>query len=87
MVSTRVGRKTPFGRLQALPKDAKAITRWEIEPEKLRQLDDESLERLLEEILALPAQPSAEAFVGAARRRAELVRAEIARRDSPHPVR
>lgn len=43
-------------------------------------LQDAELDRLLSEILALPAQPSVEAFFGAARRREGVVRDEIARR-------
>lgn len=51
------------------------------EPEQLRLADVPTLEALLAEILELPAQPEVEAFFGAARRRAPLVQAELARRE------
>lgn len=50
------------------------------EPSKLREWDDESLAGLMADILALPEDPKVEKFFGQVRRRAELVRDEIARR-------
>lgn len=52
------------------------------DPNNLPGMDGDALQSLLAEILELPAQPEAEAFFGAARRRESFVRAEIARREA-----